>query len=169
MKANFSKRLLAMLVVPALLLSFTTPAYKTDFSGNWALNESKSELGDFGGRFAARKIKVEQKDDAVTIAKTVINMNGEEITNSETLSFDGKTSETTGMFNSKRKSTVKWSDDGQSFTINYTVTFERNGETTEITGKETWSLGADGKTLTLQVSSSSPQGEFSMKAAYDKQ
>jgi hypothetical protein len=163
-----SAKLLALLTGIAFLFSFTTVSYKTDFSGSWSLNEGKSELGDFGGRFAARKIKADQKDDAITIAKTVPSFNGDEMTNTETLTFDGKTSETTGFANSKKKSTVKWSDDGQSMTISYTIEFDRNGDKIEIKGTETWTLSSEGKTLNIQVASSSPQGEFSMKAVYDK-
>jgi hypothetical protein len=166
---SFSKKLLTLLVAPALLFSFTTHSYKTNFSGSWALNESKSEFGEFGSRFAARKIKADQKDAAITISKTVATQDGSEVTNDETLTFDGKTIESTGLFNSKRKSVMKWADDGQSFVINYTVAFERDGETTEVTGKEAWSLSADGKTLTVQVNSTSSFGEFASKAVYDKQ
>lgn len=168
MNRSTSTKLLALLASTVFLFSFTTLTYKTDFSGSWSLNEGKSELGDFGDRFAARKIKAEQKDDAITIAKTATNFNGEEVTNTETLTFDGKTSETTGFANSKKKSTVKWSDDGQSMAISYTIAFDRGGQTMEIKGTETWTLSADGKTLSVQVSSSSAQGDFSMKAMYDK-
>lgn len=166
---SLTKKLLTLLVAPAVLLSFTTHTYKTDFSGSWSLNESKSEFGEFGPRFAARKIKADQKDVAITISRTVTNQDGADVTNDEALTFDGKTVETTGLFNSKKKSTVKWADDGKSFVINYTILFERDGETTEITGKEAWSLSADGKALTVQVNSSSSFGDFASKAVYDKQ
>ena len=100
MKRLFTNGLLALLVVPALLLSFTTTSsYKSDFTGNWALNESKSELGEFGARFTPGKLKTEQKQDAITITRTSKNMEDQEVTSAETLTFDGKTSESTGFFN----------------------------------------------------------------------
>lgn len=170
MNLTFVKKLTALLVAPAILLSFAFIPARTDFSGQWKLNESKSEFGDFGARLAAKSIKVEQKDDAITIAKTSTNRQGEDVTRSETLTFDGKEVESTGGFgNSKRKSTAKWSDDGKTLVINYTLTFERNGETNEIKGTETWTVSDDGKTLSLKTDSSSPQGEFSTTAVYDKQ
>ena len=170
MKRLFTNGLLALLVVPALLLSFTTiTPYKANFTGSWNLNESKSELGEFGSRFSARKIKVEQKDDAIIITRTSKNMEDQDVTSAETLTFDGKTSETSGFFNSKKKSVLKWAEDGNSFVISYTVVFERDGETTEIKGTETYTLSTDGKTMTSSTASSSPQGDFSMKAAYDKE
>lgn len=169
MNITFVKKLTALLVIPAILLSFTFAPVRSNFSGQWKLNESKSNFGDFGARLAAKAIKVEQKDDAVTISKTSTNRQGEEVTRTETLTFDGKEVESTGGFgNSKRKSTAKWSDD-KTLVINYTLTFERDGQTNEIKGTETWTVSDDGKTLSLKTDSSSPQGEFSTTAVYDKQ
>lgn len=169
MKRYFPAGWLTLLLAPALFFSFTTIPVKTNYSGSWTLNENKSELGDFGGRFAPRKIKVDQKDDAITIAKTAPSFNGGDATTTETLTFDGKTTETTVFGNAIKKSTAKWSDDGQTLTVTYDIAFERNGETTEINGTEAWTLSNEGKSLTLQIASSSPQGEFSMKAVYDKE
>jgi hypothetical protein len=172
MKRNFLRSLLAF-AIAALLLSFTRFADKANYAGNWSLNESKSVLGDVGGRFIARKIKVNQEDDAITIAKTAPSRDGgQDETRIETLTFDGKTVETTatrGSGTSKRKSVIKWSADGQSFVITYAVVFEGNNGPVEINGTETWTLSNEGKTLTSQVHSTSPQGEFSVTAVYDKQ
>ena len=166
MKKFFSKQLLVLLLAPALLSSFIPFTEMANFAGEWKLNEGKSELGEFGGRFAARSIKVEQKEDAITISKTAPGFNGEENTTTETLKFDGKESETTVFGNSKKKSTLKWSDDSQSFIISYSIMFERNGQTTELKGTETWSL-KDGA-LSLVTVSSSPRGENTTKAVYTK-
>jgi hypothetical protein len=168
MKAALSKKLLPFLAAPFILLAFTTKVYKANFSGDWKLNESKSELGQFD-RFAVRSIKADQKDEAITITRTSPSFNGDDMTTSETLSYDGKETETTVFGNSKRKSSAKWSDDGKKLTINYTLLLDFNGQTTEIKGTEGWTISDDGKNLAVQVNSSSPQGEFSWKAVYDKQ
>lgn len=169
MKAfHLSKRILTLLVAPAFLLAFSVKSDHANFSGEWKLNESKSELGQFG-RFAIRVIKTEQKDDAITISRTFTNFNGEDMTTSETLTYDGKESETTIFETSKKKATAKWSDDGKTLTIDYTLLLDFNGQTNEIKGTETWTLSEDGKSLTVQNNSSSPQGDFSTKAVYDKQ
>jgi hypothetical protein len=173
MKRYSSKKFLALLVVPALMLSLAVMPEKSKFGGSWKLNESKSELGEFGGRFSPKKIKVEQKDDAITIAKTVPGFNGgEDQVRTETLTFDGKATESTntgGFGTSKRKATIKWSADEKSFVITQTTVFEGQDGPIEINGTETWTLGADGKTLTAQTNSTSPQGEFTVKAVYDKE
>src|SRR5215475_5849053 len=67
MKKFITKPILSLLVLPAILFAFTTLPDHANLSGDWKLNENKSELGDFGARFAARSIKIEQKDDAITI------------------------------------------------------------------------------------------------------
>jgi hypothetical protein len=168
MNRSITTRLFVCLLATAFLFSFTKVADKANFSGSWKLNEGKSELGDFG-RFTAKKIKVEQKDDAIAISKTAASRNGEDVTTSETLTFDGKTSETTVFGSSKKKSTAKWSDDGKTLTISYNIAFERNGETVEIAGTETWTLADEGKTLSLQTVTTSQQGERKTKGIYDKE
>jgi hypothetical protein len=169
MNSLFLKKFPLLLIVPLFMFSFINAPDRANFSGDWSLNEGKSELGDFGGRFAARKIKAEQKDESITISKTAPGFNGGERTTTETLTFDGKESETEIFNGAKKKSVLKWADDGKGFTITYTMTFERDGQTTEIKGTETWSLANDGKSFTSQVASSSSQGDVSIKAIYDKQ
>lgn len=157
-----------LLIVPMFLLSFMFMPEHTNFGGQWKLNEKKSELGEFTG-FAAKSIKVEQKEDAITITQ-VNAFNGEEMSRTETLSFDGKEAESSGGFgNAKRKSTAKWSDDGKILTVTFVLKLEFNGESNEIKGTEKYSLSDDGKALTLQSNSGGPQGDISSKAVYDKQ
>ena len=162
------KTFLSLVALSAVLLSFSSKNYKSNFSGAWKLNESKSDLGQFS-QFAVRTIKADQKDQAITVTRTAPSFNGDDMTTSETLTYDGKETETTIFENSKRKSTAKWSDDGQTLTINYVLLLEFNGQSLEIKGTEAWTLSPDGKSLTVQTNSSSPQGDISAKAVYDKQ
>jgi len=164
---TFLKRLSACLIAPALLLAFTSLPDKVNFSGEWKLNESKSDLGQFAA-FAPRKIKVEQKDDAITISKTAPSFSGEDVTVAETLPFDGKEVETTVMGTSKRKASAKWSDDGQTLTITFNLVLDFNGQTNEVKGTETWVLADGGKTLISQNNSSSTWGDLQAKGVYEK-
>jgi hypothetical protein len=139
---------------------------KANFSGDWKLNEGKSDLGQFGARFTPTAIKVDQKADAITISRTRPGFNGgDPVTTSLTYSFDGKETESTGFGNSKMKSTAKWSDD-QTLIINSTTTFERDGQTSEFKGTETWTM-KDGS-LSVNSVTSSPRGENTVKAMYNK-
>ena len=164
---SFSKKLLTFLIAPALLFSFTTLPDKANFSGEWKLNETKSDLGQFGP-YAPHTIKVQQKADSITISKTAPGFNGEDVTLAETLPFDGKEVESTVFGTSKRKASAKWSDDGQTLTITYNLMLDFNGQTTEIKGTETWTLADGGKTLVSQNNSSSSFGDIQAKGVYEK-
>jgi hypothetical protein len=95
-------------------------------------------------------------------------MGGEEVTNSETLSYDGKETTTTIYGNSNRTASAKWSDDGQILTITYNLMLNFNDQQTEVKGTGIWTLGDDGKTLVSQNSSTSSFGNMPSKGIYEK-
>jgi len=165
MKASMVKSVFVFLLAPVILLAFTSKADKANFSGQWKLNEGKSDLGRMAN-FAPRNIKVEQKDDNITIARTAPSFNGDNFTSTETLTFDGKEAESKLLGNSTKKSIAKWSDDGQTLTISTTTSFERDGQTSEFKSTEIWTM-KDGA-LSVVTSSNSPRGESTTKAIYTK-
>ena len=149
MKKPFERSCYSLLIAGLFLLSFTKMADRANFSGDWKLDESKSQLGDFSG-FVPRSLKVEQKENAIAITRTTPGFNGgDAVTTSFTLSYDGKITESEGFGGSKRKSTAKWSDDGQ---------------TNEFKSTETWTT-KDGQ-LSIVTHSNSPRGETTTKAIY---
>jgi hypothetical protein len=169
MKLYSAKNLSALLLIPVICLAFTRATDKVNFSGTWALNEAKSELGQ-RGRFAAKTIKVEQKDNSIVITRTSPGFNGgDDVTTTETLGFDGKEVQSTGFGNSTKKSTLTWAADGQTLTISSNTSMERNGQTFEFSAKETWSLIDGGKSISIVTVSSSQRGESTIKAVYDKE
>jgi len=168
MKSSIIKSVLVFLLAPAVLLAFKSKADKANFSGDWKLNESKSDLGRMAN-FATRSIKAEQKDDNIMIARTAPSFNGDNFTSTETLTFDGKEAESKLFGNSTRKSIAKWSDDAQTLTIAYTLLLDLNGNSTEIKGTETWALSDGGKTLTVQNNSTSSFGDLATKSVFEKQ
>lgn len=170
MLTSITKKMLTLSMASVVLLSFSLPVkYQTNFSGTWNLNEGKSELGQFGARGASSKIVIDQKTNDVTVTRHSTGFSGEAQSATETLTADGKSSESIFLGNAKKKSTLRWAGDGQSFTVTFSVAMERNGQSFEFNGIETWSLGADGKTLSLQNKLTTPQGEISTMAVYDKQ
>jgi hypothetical protein len=165
---NFSlKKMSGILVAAVLLLSFTFRPEKANFSGEWKLNEAKSDLGQLAN-YAPRTIKVEQTADSITITKTAPGFNGDDVTLSETLSFDGKETKSTVYGTSTRTASAKWSDDGQTFTITYDLMLDFNGQQTEVKGTEVWTLADGGKTLVSQNNSSSSFGDIQAKGIYEK-
>jgi hypothetical protein len=168
MKKNVSGKFVLLVAAFALVMlsAFKFKADKANFAGEWKLDAAKSELGEFGGR-AATAIKVEQKDAEIMVSRTTPGFNGgEPMTTSMTLPYSGATVETEGWGGSKRKSTAKWSDDGQTLTIATNTHMERDGQAFDFKSTENWTM-KDGM-LSVATNITTPQGEMSMKAMYTK-
>ncbi|MEP6728660.1 MAG: hypothetical protein ABJC98_22745 [Bacteroidota bacterium] len=169
MKKNILVKPLGALLIFAVVMlsSFALSAQHASFSGDWKLDEAKSELGEFGGR-VARSIKAEQKEDAITTTRVSPGFNGgDPVTTTFKVTFDGKVAASEGFGGSKRKSTAKWSEDGKTLTVNSTTVFERDGQSFEIKSTENWTITKDGL-LSIITNSTSPRGESTTKAIYIK-
>ncbi|MBL7113899.1 MAG: hypothetical protein ISS19_18315 [Bacteroidales bacterium] len=163
-KRNYSRQ--GLLVVFLIFFGSFIMAQDTDFSGEWILNESESEMGE--GMFRMTKaIKVVQSGNDLELARTRTGRNGEERTSTENLTLDGEPAVTKSE-NRSTESAVAWSEDGKSITISSTSTFDRQGETFEMTSTEVWSLDKKGKILTINYSGSTPRGERKATLVYDK-
>jgi hypothetical protein len=139
-----------------------------DLSGEWTLNNSKSELGEWGERIAPKKLTISGDASAISVSRTVMSPEGAESPLTEKMTFDGKQTESVMFGNTKKKASAKWSDDGKTMNVDAVILLDNNGEQVEIKVKEAWSLGADGKTLLLNSTSNSQWGESTMKLVYDK-
>ena len=168
MKQKRGSQLLAMAMLASFLLlpAHALAAKKADFSGEWALNESKSDLGE-GRFFSAVKMAVTQEKNTMTLERTRVGRDGQERTNSEVLTLDGKEN-INKRENRSSTSTATWSDDGKTLTIKTDTEFNRQGETFKMKSTETWALGEDGKTLIIRSESSSRRGERSVTLVYDR-
>ena len=145
---------------------------KVDFSGEWALNAEKSEMGgDSGGGRGGRrgmgysKMVVEQSENKLVVNAYRQNRDGEEVVTASTYTLDGKECENAGNFGT-RISVAKWAKDGKSLVINSTMTGERGGEQFTMESSETWSI-QDGN-LVIESVRSTPRGERQSKTVYDK-
>ena len=162
-----SKTSLLMAAAAVVVLSSATVLNAPpNFSGEWKLNESKSEMGQFGR--AAKKIKVESLDaQGISYERTSTNQAGEEVVRKEKLTFDGKEVESTGGFgNAKTKSKATITDD--AMTINAVSVFDRDGQSMEVKRKEVWKLSDGGNVLTIEASSSFGDNNNTSKLVYDK-
>jgi len=149
-----------------VLTSARTVPANADFSGSWTLNESKSELGQYGGRMSARKMTITMDANGLSAEKTVAGQDGE-TKRTDKLTFDGKVTESPFFGTNVRKSTAKWSADGQALAVNWSAVFDGNGQQIEIKGDDTWKLG-EGGTLIIESTSTSSFGTIKTKLVYDK-
>ena len=168
----------SVLLLTAGFFTLTSMAQdRADFSGEWKLNESKSELvrGQFplcifgGDRMRSKTMKIAGHADFLTVDVASSSPDGALVTRQEKLIFDGKEREATFVGSPRDKSTARWSDDGQTMTVNSVRSFDTNGETADFKVTEVWKLINDGKSISVQVNSSSTSGENTMKLVYDKQ
>lgn len=138
-----------------------------NFSGTWALNESKSKFGDSPFRMAASILTVKQEGNNLSTERTQNSPDGQEMKMTGKYTMDGKECENAGFMDSKTKSTVKWSADGKSITIASSTIFNMNGDNMEMKASETWMLEGD-KTLKIETTNSMPDGEMKTSLVYDK-
>lgn len=179
-----------MIILAFLAMPFTTYAQagKANFSGSWAFNAEKSNMGQppqgagqgqpaqgqgqpaqgqgqgqgqrMGG-FGGGDFVAKQEANLLAVDR---QRGDQTVTSKYTL--DGKESvNTTGQGESK--SIATWAADGKTLTIVTTRTFDRNGETTTMKTTEEWSL-TDANTLSIKSTRTSPNGDRVTTAVYNK-
>ncbi|MFD2574057.1 hypothetical protein ACFSUS_25700 [Spirosoma soli] len=151
-------------------------AGRANFSGEWKLNESESELDRqfpiciFGERdhIVSKTMKIAEHADFLTVEVVNSSSNGALITRQEKLFFDGKESEAIVVGSPREKSTARWSADGQTMTVISVRSFATIAEEPDFKVTEVWKLINDGKSISVQVNPSSISRENTMKLVYDK-
>ncbi len=148
----------------AFLFSFLilTHQQKTDFSGSWLINKSKSDFGDAPEWVLPKVLKVIQSSDKIIIITTQLNEDlREKDPVADTLGFDGKGFDRISSTGNQITSNVKWIND-QSLQIDV-----RSGKRHVV---ETWTLQDKGKTLVENREVEQANGlTYTLKACYDKQ
>jgi hypothetical protein len=171
MKKEIGGTYLLKLLSLTLMLTLVTPLIveaqtgKVDFTGSWALNAAKSTLGD-NPRMGAGDFIAKQEGNNLSVERTRVNRDGETVTTNMKYTLDGKESINTST-RGDSKSVASWSTDGKTLTISTARTFEMNGETVNMKSVEVYTL-TDPKTITVQSTSTTPNGERKMTLVYDK-
>jgi hypothetical protein len=142
---------------------------QTNFTGTWALNESKSNFGNSQFRMAATSMVVAQDAKLLTVDSTRPGRDGGEMKQTSKYNLDGSVSENPGFGNNVSKSTVTWSADKIVMTIATTMTFDMNGESRTMNSSQAWKLTEGGKVLIVDnVRTGRDGNEVKTTAAYDK-
>jgi hypothetical protein len=131
-----------------------------NLSGEWKLNPAKS----FYGAFPAPQVmvrKVKHSDPSLAMSTYQKGAQGE-VTSELNYTTDGKLS-VNKMQGGEARGTAKW--EGAKLVIESA----REVQGATLKSRETWSLSADGKTLTIDGHVTLPQGEFDVKQVFDKQ
>jgi mannan endo-1,4-beta-mannosidase len=138
-----------------------------DFSGDWDLNEGRSDLGRMGAGAAPARLEVAQHGTELSIKTTrIVEFSDDQVTE-EKISLDGTESKSEFM-NSPRITTVHASAAGDAIVIDSVVTFPWGAPGSKMTSKDTWTLLDGGRTLSIVRHSVSPRGEQSMTMVFSK-
>jgi len=161
--ANLMRLLSLTIMMSFIALVANAQTGKTNFAGTWVFNESKSKLGDDGGRRGGGDFVAKQEANLLTIDRTRTNQNGESTKTTSKYTLDGKESKnTTGRGDSK--STAKWSTDGKTLTILTVASYNGN----ERTSTEIWTL-TDAKTISIASTRKNQDGQdVKTTRVYDK-
>jgi hypothetical protein len=177
MKKKVTMQILSLTVVFAFLcmpLAVNAQGSKANYAGKWALNATKSDMGQppqgqgqgGGMRMGGGDFTATQEANLLTVERTRTGQDGQAVTTKSVYTLDGKVSVNTTA-RGESKSTATWSADGKSLTIVTTRTVERDGQSTEMKTTEVWSL-TNPTTLSVANTMNTPNGERKTTMVYDK-
>lgn len=150
------------LVLALALLSSVAIGQKVNYSGEWKLNESKSELGyDFS--MAPASMTIAHTKKALDL-KTVNVWDGTEIESESHITLDGKETENIGFGESVTKSTAKVDKETNAIIITTTGSAEGVGDWTS-----TQNMFMKDGNLVIQFEAASDMGEIAETYVFDKQ
>ncbi|MEO8097041.1 MAG: hypothetical protein ABI811_05025 [Acidobacteriota bacterium] len=144
------KRVLLILITLALPL-----AAAPNFSGNWMLNLSKSQYGQFPAPEVMQR-SIQLQGTVLTMTTYQKGAQGE-VTTDLKYSTDGKPS-----VNGANTGAASW--DKETLVIESS----REAQGQKLTQRDVWTLSADGKTLTVNTHVKLPNGEFDVKQVFEK-
>lgn len=179
MKKNFILAAAICVFVMAVSVS-AQKATTTDFSGKWALDVAKSKLGE-RNNIESQTMTVTQTAADIKIETATKRMappagapaggrmgGGGGGDTPMTYSLGKETRVDQQMGQVTVPVTMKSSWDGSKLILATSRTFTRPGGDVTSTTKDTWELGADGKTLTVTAERTGPQGSTSTTRVYSK-
>jgi hypothetical protein len=181
---------LSVMIMSAFLfmpLTVNGQAGKANFSGTWAFNAEKSNMGQppqgqpgqgqppqgqpgqgmgMRGGFGGGNFVAKQEATLLTVDRTRPDQNGTPQTTTSKYTLDGKESVNTSPMGDA-KSIATWAADGKSLTIVTTRTFERDGQSMTMKSTEVWSLTSP-TALSIVTTRTTPNGDRTTTMVYDK-
>lgn len=144
-------------------------AQKTDFSGAWNLKDQNSISGTLYSNGVPKQIKITQTKDALTLDMTTANAQGQDITTTESLAFDGKKFEGTTASKRKKITALTWDKEGKTFTRISDLSQTTDTTKTEIRYTDIWSMDEDRLILHRKAENFSNGEVWESEGVYQKQ
>ena len=133
-----------------------------DLSGTWNLDIAKSNFGQ-GQPPASEVDTITENGNSMSVATAQKGGMMGDVNTTETFTTDGQPSSWKGMADSQVSGTANW--DGDKLVVDAKTSFQGS----DVKLKETYSLSADGKTLTKSLHAETGMGNFDSTSIYDKQ
>jgi hypothetical protein len=172
MKIKLKKKPLCLMPFIFLLyINEKTTIPRTDFSGIWIIDYSKSEFGQAPHFTAAKQIMVKEKDNVIDIERIQDSRisNNPDTTVIEKLTFDGLVYKNITSTHQQKSSKLIWSDDGQNFKILTKLSLPDNPDKEKYRQLEHWTLTEAGKKMIIDKTVETNTGfKYTVKAVYDK-
>jgi len=159
------KFLLVMTMILTSIVIFYCAATMT-FSGDWSMNEEKTDM-EGGNQMLPAKLIILHKGNDLSVERFYVREWEDDFTYKEELTLDGVECESS-IFNFPRKSVASWSKDGKMLTITSNTVFNWEGNEFEINTIEKWNIEEEGNVLSVNFTSDSPQGERNGTIIYEK-
>ena len=109
-------------IIALAFLSATAFSQKVNFSGDWKLNKSKSELG-YEFSIAPKAMKLEHTKKTLDLTR-VLDFNGQEFEDKQHYTLDGEISENVGFEESVTQSTANFDKKARTLKIVTEGTFQ---------------------------------------------
>lgn len=155
------RRTLAAAAVLTVASSAALAQAKTpDFTGQWELNQSKSDLGPMAGMLTKLTFTVKQDPATFSFIQAVSTPQGDQTSPSQDFTLDGKEATVAGPQGMSIVKSAKWAAD--------TLLISGKVQGTDQGTSSRWTLSPDGKSLYVQQQMSGPMGAMSMKLVFDK-
>jgi mannan endo-1,4-beta-mannosidase len=136
-----------------------------NFTGDWVLNEDKSNLGNFGSGNSANKMTVVQDGNALSLKRSYVQEWSDPRVIEDKMTINGDAADA----NAPNITIAKMAAHSDTLTINSKMTMKYGGPSFQVLTKEVWSLQNKGKALSIVQTSTSPRGDRKVILVYDKQ
>jgi len=151
-----------MAATPGAAAMIHTGSGQPNLSGTWKLNIPKSNFGQIPPP-ASQVNTIEDNEPTVKITADQKGGMAGDSTTSSTIDTSGKETKNPGFGGADVLSTAHW--EGVSLVVDSKMSFQGN----DMKIKDTYTLSADGKTLTEVAHVESGMGNFDLTSVYDKQ
>ena len=165
------RRKIAMSAALALIfaISIGSASAKTDLTGTWVMDASKSEGLPPG---MDQVMKIVLAEDKITIETKVITDEGEMVVN-DSYVLNGKEVEYKPTFGppdieKKGKRTARWVADGNGIEVTEVATLETPDGPVVMNMKRKWVISGDGKSIVIDLDLNGPNGPVRSKRTFTK-